>query len=66
MGDTYYPNCVLFTMDEFERNLYLYYFNGVNPSLSIDIKFKHISVDTMQGKYFLHKGFVSNAVRRHK
>ena len=31
MGDTCYPNFVPFTMDEFERNLYLYYFNGLNP-----------------------------------
>ena len=29
MGDTFYTNFVLFTMDEFKCHLYLYYFNGL-------------------------------------
>ena len=31
MGDNFYPNFVAFTMDEFEQNLYLYYFNDIIP-----------------------------------
>ena len=33
MGDTCYPNFVPFTMDEFERHLYIYYFNGLNSAI---------------------------------
>ena len=66
MGDTYYPNCVLFTMDGFERHLYLYYFNGLTPSLEIQMNFKPRSFDPMQGNNLLHKKIGCNAVRRHK
>ena len=32
MGDTCYTNFVFFAMDEVEQHLYLYNFNGLNPS----------------------------------
>ena len=66
MGDTCYSNFVLFVMGEFERHLYLYYFNGLNPSPRIHINFKSISADPVQGNYFLHKVFGCNAVRQNK
>ena len=66
MGDRCYPNVLLFTMYEFYRNLYWYYWNGLNPYQRIEIKFKPISADTLQGKYFLHNNLVINAVRKHK
>ena len=66
MGDTQYPNFVPFMMYEFEWHLYLYYFIGLNPFLSIDMKFKPSSDYTVQGNDFLHNDFVKNYVRRHK
>ena len=66
MGDTCYPNFMPFTMDEFERHLYMYYINGLNPYPGIGTKFKSRSADTVQGNYFLNNDFGINAVRRHK
>ena len=54
MGDNFCPNSVPFTMDEFERNLYLSYFNGLNPPPRIQMKFKSISADPVQGKTLLN------------
>ena len=53
MVDTCYPNFVPFMMDEFEHHLYLYYFNGLNPSHMIHVKFKYSSDDHVQGNDFL-------------
>ena len=66
MGDTCDPNFVLFTMDDFERHLYLYYFDGINPYPRIQMQFKSRSTDTVQGNDFLQKTFFHNAVRGHK
>ena len=66
MGDTCYPHFVPFTMDDFERNLYLYYFNGIKQFPSIEMKFKSRSADNVQSNEFLHNFFVWNAVRQHK
>ena len=54
MGDTFYPDFVPFTMDEFGRNLYLYYWNGLNPFPRIETKFNTSSAAPLQGKNFLH------------
>ena len=62
-GDTCYPIFLLFTMDEFERHLYLYYFNGLNPSPRIKKKFKSIIVYPVKGNNFLHNLFCQNDVR---
>ena len=62
MGDTCYPNFVPFTMDEFERHLYMYYINGLNPYPGIGTKFKCRSADPVQGKEFLNNDFGINAV----
>ena len=64
MCDSCYPSFVLFTMDEFERHYYLYYYNGLNPSLRIYMKFKSISSDPVQGKYFLHNFLCQDYVRQ--
>ena len=58
MGDTCYPNFVMFTMDYFERHLCLYYFSGIYPSPSIHMKFNSRSVDTVQVNDFLQKTLV--------
>ena len=55
MGDTCYPYFVIFMMDEFERHLYIYYFNYLNPSQRIHMKFKSSSYDPVQGNNFLKK-----------
>ena len=66
MGDTCYPNSVPFTMDEFERHLYLFYHNSLNLLPRIHMNFKSSSVDPVQVKDFLNKIFGHNYVRRHK
>ena len=66
MGDTCYPNFVPFTMYEFERNIYLYCFNGINPYPRVETNFKPRSSNTVQVNYFLHNEFVKNTVRQHK
>ena len=50
-------------MDEFERHLYMYYFNGTNPSSRIETNFNPSSVDTVQGNDFLQNDFGINDVR---
>ena len=65
MVDTCYP-IFSFTMDEFERNLYLYHFNGINPSPRIEMKFKLNSDNPVQGDDFLKISLCCNAVRRKK
>ena len=53
-------------MDEFERHLYLYYRNGLNPPPRLDMKFKPDSADPVQDNDFLHNAFGSNTARQHK
>ena len=65
MVDMCYPNFVPFTMDEFERNFYMYYWNGLNPSPMIYMKFKPISSNPVQGKDFPHNDFVKKSMRQH-
>ena len=66
MGDTLYPNFVPFTMDEFDRNLYFYYFNDLKSPPRIHMNFNSSSADTVQVNEFLYKCFGQNAVRLHK
>ena len=63
MGDTCYPNFVPFMMDEFEIHLYIHYFNCLNPSLRIQMKFKYSIIDTVKGNNFMHNCFGHNDVR---
>ena len=53
MGDTCYTNFLHFTVDKFERNVYYYYFNDLNPSLDIHMKLKSRSADPVQGSNIL-------------
>ena len=55
MGDTFYPKCVPFMIDEFERNLCLYYLNGLNSSQRIHMKFKPSSAYTVQDEDLLNE-----------
>ena len=55
MGDTCYTNFVPSTMDEFERNLYLYYLNGLKTPPRIEMNFKSRSADPEQVNDFLYK-----------
>ena len=66
MVDTCYPNFMPLSMDEFERHLYLYYGNGLNPSLRIYKNFNPSSAYTAQEKDFLKNDFGRNSARRHK
>ena len=52
-------------MDEYERNLYLYYFNVIKSSPRIEMKFNPSISDLVQGNEFLHNAFGRNAVRRY-
>ena len=66
MVDTCYPNFLPFAMDEFERHLYLYYFNGPKPYLMKQMMFKSSSTDLVQGNDFLYKSFGHNTVSLYK
>ena len=66
MGDTFYSDFVPFTMGEFERHLYMYCFDVLKPSPTIEVKFKLSSYDPVQGNNFLNEVFCCNDVRRHK
>ena len=66
MGDTWYSKFVPFTMDEFDRNLYMYCFNSMNPYPRIETNFKPSSDDTVKGNNFLHNYFVRNSASKHK
>ena len=66
MGDTCYPKFVPFALDEFELHLHFYYFNGLSPSLRIQVKFKSRSVDPVHFNDFLHKISGHNYVRQQK
>ena len=63
---TCYPNFVQFTMDEFERHLYIYYFNCLKQSPRIKMNLESSSAYTVHGNDFLHKKFGHNAVRQKK
>ena len=66
MGYTCYPNYVPSAMDEFERNLYLFYWNGLNPSPRIEIKHNPRIDDYVQGNDLLHNDFERNAASQQK
>ena len=61
-----YPNFVPLSMDNFEQNFYMYYWNGMNSYPRIDMKFETRSSDPIQGNNFLHNSVGRNSVRRHK
>ena len=61
--DTCYLHFVPFMMDEFEIHLYIHYFNCLNPSLRIQMKFKYSIIDTVKGNNFMHNCFGYNDVR---
>ena len=62
MDDTCYSNFVLFTMDKFERHLYIYHINGLKQSPRIYMKVKSISAYIVQGNNFLQENVVHNAL----
>ena len=66
MGDTNFPNFVLFTIDEFERNLYLFYLNGMNTYPRIEMKFNTSSADPVQCNKSLQNNFDRNYASQHK
>ena len=66
VGDTCYSNFVPFTMDEFERHLYIYYSNVLSPFPRTHMKFKSSSVDTVKVKDFLQKCFYHNDMGQYK
>ena len=66
IGDTLYPNFLPFKMDEFDRHLYIHYFNDLKPSPRIQMKFNSSSADPVQGNNFLSKIFFHIAVWLHK
>ena len=59
-----YPRFKPFNIDEFEKHLYLYYYNGLNPSPQVQMKFR--SADVVQGSKFISDIFGSSAERRHR
>ena len=54
MGNTCYTNFLPFTIDDFERHLYVYYFNGIKQYPRIEKNFKFSSDGPVQGNNFLH------------
>ena len=63
MGDTWYPNLVPFPIDEFDQNLYPYYWKFLNPYRMIQVNFNTNSADSVQGKNFMHNDLGRNSVR---
>ena len=59
-----YPRFKPFNIDEFEKHLYLYYYNGLNLSPQVQMKFR--SADVVQGSKFISDIFGSSAERRHR
>ena len=53
------------TMYEFERNLYMYYFNCIKPPPKIDMKLNPVSSDPVQVNNFLNNDFGINSKSQH-
>lgn len=64
--DACYPKFKPFDVKEFEKHLYFYYFNGLNPSPRVQMKFKTNDDDPVQGNNFINRVFGSGAGRRHR
>ena len=56
-GYKFYPSFQNISVDEFENHLYLYYFNGLNPSPRVQMKFRSPNQDPVQGSTFIHLVF---------
>ena len=61
-----YPDFVPFTVEDIRQNIGIYFFNGLNPSPQVEMKFKHPSQDPVHGNAFIYQNFGPNASRRHK
>jgi hypothetical protein len=59
-----YPEFKPFTTEEFERWLYLFFFNGLNPSPQMEWKLRPEATDPVHSNSFLIRVFGTNAPRR--
>ena len=62
----YYPSWKPFSLDEFKKINALYKYQGLNPSLRIDMKFKYQAEDPLQGSDLCSKIFGVGAETRYK
>jgi hypothetical protein len=63
---TIYPKFKPFTMSEIRQHLGLYILNGLNPSPSVEMKFKSALEDPVHGSDLCYNAFGPNARLRHK
>ena len=61
-----YPNFTPFTTEEFEKYLYLFFWNGVAPSPYISMKLKSEETHPIHSSHFLQRELGPNANRRLK
>jgi hypothetical protein len=59
-----YPNFTEFTTEEFEQYLYLFFWNGLNPSPRIEMKLETEKKDPIHSSPFLRRELAPNAARR--
>ena len=56
-GCKFYPTLQHFSVDEFENHLYMYYFNGLNPSPRVQMKLRYPNQYPVHGSTFIHRVF---------
>ena len=62
----YYQDFVPFSTEEWEKYLYLFFFNGLNPSPQVEMKLKTEQQDPVNSNAFLRRELGPNALRRFK
>ena len=62
----YYPHFKPFSTEEWEKFLYVFFFNGLNPSPQVEFKLKSEDADPINSNQFLRRVFGPNAIRRFK
>ena len=61
-----YPRFFEFSVDEFEINIFIFYFNGINRSPRLSHKLKKNREDNFQGNHLLVTVFSTYDARRLK
>ena len=65
-GGSNYSHWKPFSIDEVQKHLGIYIFNGLSPSPQVTMKFNTQEKDPVNGNDFVASAFGVNAVRRHK
>ena len=65
-GGKIYPDNAPFTVDKLIKHLCLYIFDGLAPSLQVDMKLYSIKENTVNGKDFINQAFITNGELRYQ